>query len=68
MEKLSLEPKETKIFTGTILTPNKTGTYPFNLTPVVLINNEVIPQLPSDQKITVYFPQSFLRSAFCKRA
>ena len=56
LEKLSLEPKETKIFTGTILTPNKTGTYPFNLTPVVLINDQAIPQLPADQKITVYFP------------
>ena len=53
----SLSPNETKIITGAIATPKKSGDYSFSLTPTVLINNTAIAQFTSARQFKIFAPE-----------
>jgi len=55
-QNISLPPNGIKVINGQITIPGKSGKYSLQITPQILINNHLIPQTPSEQKINTYSP------------
>lgn len=53
----SLPAGGSKIIEGQILTPNKSGSFSFSITPQVLVNNHLVPQMPAVKKLQIFAPQ-----------
>lgn len=54
---ISLRAGGSKIINGQLITPNKSGGFPFSITPQVLINNRLVPQTPATQELKIFAPQ-----------
>ncbi|TSC84706.1 MAG: Uncharacterized protein G01um101413_90 [Parcubacteria group bacterium Gr01-1014_13] len=46
-----------KVIEGQFVTPNKSGSFTFSVTPQVIINNHVVPQAPATKELRVFAPQ-----------
>jgi hypothetical protein len=54
---ISLPAGGVKIIQGQLITPNKSGSFSFTITPQVLVNNHLVPQAPSTKELRIFAPQ-----------
>ena len=54
---ISLPVGGSKVILGQIITPNKSGSFSFSITPQVLINNRLVLQAPATKELQIFAPQ-----------
>jgi len=54
---ITLQPGDSKVIEGQLITPNKSGSFSFTVTPQVLVNNHLISQTPITKELKIFAPQ-----------
>lgn len=57
LSNISLPPNGTKVIQGEFVSPEKSGTYTYSITPQVLANNHLIPQSTLNTELNIISPQ-----------